>query len=145
MKKYGVLARMVERRSDKAPESAEHAEQPGDRAHTAPERSSHGATERRSARAAEVEAEHRSGQSSRGERSSAKTAEVRTLPGASVVERPSENLNIARQLWSMRIKQSEHGTIIKAGTQTAKRTRVHARIQLVKEVSKQRTQARQSK
>ena len=60
-------ARVVERRSDKAAESADHAEQPGDRAHTAPERSSPEATERMSARSAErlkgrgaKRAEHRS-------------------------------------------------------------------------------------
>ena len=67
IKNVECCARMVERRSDKAPETAEHAEQPGDRAHTAPERSSPEATERMSARSAErmkgrgaKRAEHRS-------------------------------------------------------------------------------------
>ena len=64
-KNMECCARMVERRSDKALESAEHAEQAGDRAHTASERSSPGATERMSARAADVRAKHQGGQAER--------------------------------------------------------------------------------
>ena len=64
-KNMECCARVVERRSDKAAESAEHAEQPGDRAHTAPARSSPGATERMSARAADVGAKHQSDQAER--------------------------------------------------------------------------------
>jgi hypothetical protein len=46
-------------------------------------------------------------QSSRGERSNAKTAEVRTLPVASVVERPSENLVTETSKQSNHAKQSK--------------------------------------
>jgi len=76
----------------------------------APERRSTGAAERRNPV-----------QSSRGERSSAKAAEVRTLSGASVVERPSAQAlgkpsrhteqapKYSETIFSMRIKQSVHG------------------------------------